>query len=150
MSQSSEKVQKKKYQKPLMDVYPVDLQGMLLSCSDGDDGCKSVFIVPREWLTAALVAAFDWCLSYDAKAPRISPGLFVHEVRIFDLHCEDDAGLNSQSSPPSFSKKLPRNWKLGTDPSLKLLKIRASPKKKSRLCSHIVSCCFIQICLELP
>ena len=48
MSQSSEKVQKKKYQKPLMDVYPVDLQGMLLSCSDGDDGCKSVFIVPRE------------------------------------------------------------------------------------------------------
>ena len=45
MRQSGETEQKKKYQKPLMNVYPVDLQGMLLSCSNGD--CMDVIIVPK-------------------------------------------------------------------------------------------------------
>ena len=46
MRQSSEEVQRKKYQKPLMNVYPVDMQGTLLSCSNDDDS-MCVVIVPK-------------------------------------------------------------------------------------------------------
>ncbi|MBR3070789.1 hypothetical protein [Fibrobacter sp.] len=46
MRQSSVDVQRKKYQKPSVNVYPVDLQGTLLSCSNDDDS-MCVVIVPK-------------------------------------------------------------------------------------------------------
>ena len=46
MNKPHKSVQRKKYQKPLMNVYPVDMQGALLGCSN-DDGSMCVIIVPR-------------------------------------------------------------------------------------------------------